>query len=93
MLLCGAERLDHTSTLFYNLGILKVPYIVELRIGIIVLIAYQSLLPKYVQLFFSQHESVFCKAIIMIDRCGLNVLFPSLLLSYALCLSMGQPLC
>ena len=29
-LLCGAKRLDHTSRLFYNLRILKVPDIVEL---------------------------------------------------------------
>ena len=31
-LLCGAMRLDHTSRLFYNLRILKVPDIVELGI-------------------------------------------------------------
>ena len=30
-LLCGAKRLDHTTILFYNLHILKVPDIVELK--------------------------------------------------------------
>ena len=51
-LLCGAKRLDHTSRLFYNLRILKVPDIVELRIGIIMFKAYQNLSPTYVQQFF-----------------------------------------
>ena len=36
-MLCGAKRLDHTSRIFYNLCILKVPDIIELRIGIICL--------------------------------------------------------
>ena len=34
-LLCGAKRLDHTTMLFYNLHILKVPDIVELKNAII----------------------------------------------------------
>ena len=63
-LLCGARRLAHTSRLFYNLRILKVPNIVELRIGIIMFKAYHNLLSKkkpltYVQQFFSQHEFVY----------------------------------
>ena len=58
-LLCGAKRLYHTSWLCYNLRILKVPDIVELRIGIIMFKAYHNLLPMYVQQFFSQHESVY----------------------------------
>ena len=58
-LLCGAKRLDHTSRLFYNLRILKVPDIVGLRIGIITLKAYHNLLATYVQQFFSQHEYVY----------------------------------
>ena len=51
-LLCGAKRLDHTSRLFYDLRILKVPDIVKLRIGIIVFKAYHNQLPTYVQQFF-----------------------------------------
>ena len=43
-LLRGAKRLDHTSRLFYNLHILKVPDIVELNIGIIMFKAYHNLL-------------------------------------------------
>ena len=58
-LLCGVKRLDHTSRLFNNFCILKVPDIVELRIGIIMLKAYHNLLPTYEQQFFSQHESVY----------------------------------
>ena len=42
-LLCGAYRLDHTYRLFYNLCILKVPDIVELRIGIVMFKAYHNL--------------------------------------------------
>ena len=58
-LLCGAKRLDHTSRLFYNFCILKIPDIVELRIGIIMLKAYHHQLPTYVQHFFRQHESIY----------------------------------
>ena len=59
-LLCGAKKLDNTSRLFYNLHILKVPDIVELRIGIIMFKAYHNQLPMYVQqFFFTQHESVY----------------------------------
>ena len=52
-------RLDHTSRLFYNVHILKVPDIVELRIGIIMFKVYHNLLPTYAQQFFSRHESVY----------------------------------
>ena len=58
--LCGANRLDHTSKLFYNLCIIKVPDIMELRIRIIMFMIYHNLLPTYVQQFFSQPE--FCNA-------------------------------
>ena len=51
-LLCGVKRLDHTFRLFNNFCILKVPDIVELRIGIIMLKAYHNLLPTYEQQFF-----------------------------------------
>ena len=57
-LLIGAKRMDHTSKIFYNLCILKVPDIVKLRIDIIMFKAYQNLLPTFVQQFFSHHESV-----------------------------------
>ena len=36
-LLCGAKRLDHTSRLFYNLCIVKVPDIVELKLVLLCL--------------------------------------------------------
>ena len=36
-LFCGAKRLDHKTTLLYNLHILKVPDIVELKTAIIML--------------------------------------------------------
>ena len=57
---CGAKRLDHTSRLFYNLHILKVPDIVELRIGIIMCKAYYNLLPMYVQQFFQSARICLC---------------------------------
>ena len=57
-LLCGAKRLDHTSRLFYNLCILKVSYIVELRICIIMFKGY-NLLSMNVQRFLSQYESIY----------------------------------
>ena len=57
-LLCGAKRLDHSFRLFYNLCNLKVPDIVELRIGIIMFNACHILLPKNVQQFFSQYECI-----------------------------------
>ena len=41
-LLCGANRLDHKSRLFYNFRILKVPGIVELRICIIMFKVYHN---------------------------------------------------
>ena len=57
-LLCGAKMLDHTSRLFYNCRILKVPDVLELRIAIIMFKAYYNLLPMNVQQFVSQHESI-----------------------------------
>ena len=41
-LLCGATRLDHTTMLFYNLHILQVPDIVELKTAIIMFKALQQ---------------------------------------------------
>ena len=41
-LLCGAKRLDHTTMLFYNLHILKVPDIVELKTAIIMYKAFHN---------------------------------------------------
>ena len=58
-LLCGAKRLDHTTMLFYNLHILKVPDIVELKTAIIMFKAFHNLLPLNVQQFFSIYESVY----------------------------------
>ena len=58
-LLCGAKRLDHTTMLFYNLHILKVPDIVKLKTAIITLKAVHNLLQLNVQQFFSIYESVF----------------------------------
>ena len=63
------QRLDHTSRLFYNLRILKVPDTVQLRTAIIMLFYYYiiiNLLPKNVQVFqqvrvclYSQTRSTF----------------------------------
>ena len=58
-LLCGAKRLDHTTMLFYNLHILKVPDIVELKTAIIMFKAFHNLLPLNVQQFLSIYESVY----------------------------------
>ena len=41
-LLCGAKRLDHTTMLCYNLHILKVADIVELKTAIIMFKAFQQ---------------------------------------------------
>ena len=51
-LLCGAKRLDHTTMLFYNLHILKVPDVVELKPAVIMFKAFHNLLPLNVQQFF-----------------------------------------
>ena len=58
-LLCGAKRLDHTPMLFYNLCILKVPDIVELKTAIVMFKAFHNLLPLNIQQFFSIYESVY----------------------------------
>ena len=47
-LLCRAKRLNHRSRLFYNFCILKVPDIVELTAGTIMLKAYHNILLTYV---------------------------------------------
>ena len=48
-LICRAERLDHTSCLFSELRILKVPDIVEIRIAVILYNANNNLLPVNIQ--------------------------------------------
>ena len=48
---CGTKRLDHTTMLFYNLHILKVPDIEELKTAIIMFKAFHNLLPLNVQVF------------------------------------------
>ena len=58
-LLCVAKRLDHTTMLFYNLHILKVPGIVELKTAIIMFKSFHNLLQLNVQQFFNIYESVY----------------------------------
>ena len=51
-LICGAQRLDHTSSLFYDLRILKLPDMVKLKTAEIMYKAYNSSLPNNIQNLF-----------------------------------------
>ena len=48
-LICGARRLDHTNPLLKQLGILKVVDLVTFNTSIIMLKAYQNVLPDSLQ--------------------------------------------
>ena len=48
-LICGAQRLDHTSNLFYDLRNLKLPDMVKLKTAEITYKAYNNSLPNNIQ--------------------------------------------
>ena len=58
-LICRVKRLDHTSCLFSELRILKVPDIVEIRTAVILYKANNNLLPVNIQFFFTLYKSVY----------------------------------
>ena len=51
-LICGAQRLDHTSSLFYDLRILKLPDMVKLKTAEIKYKAFNNSLPNIIQNLF-----------------------------------------
>ena len=56
---CRAKRLDHTSSLFSELRILKVQDIVEIRTALIMYKANSNLLPVNIQKLFTLYKSVY----------------------------------
>ena len=57
--ICRVKRLDHTSFLFSELRVLKVPDIVEVRTALIMYKANNYLLPVNIQNFFTLYKSVY----------------------------------
>ena len=57
-LIYRAERLDHTSCVFPELHILKVPDIVEIRTALIMYKANNNWLPANIQKLFTLYKSV-----------------------------------
>ena len=51
-IICGAERLDHTPSLFYDLRILKLPDMVKLKTAEIIYKAFNNSLPTNIQKLF-----------------------------------------
>ena len=51
-LICGAQRLDYTSNLFYDLRILKLPDMVKLKTAEITYNTYNNSLPNNIQHLF-----------------------------------------
>ena len=58
-LICRAKRLDHTSCLFSELRILKVPDIVEIRTAHIMYKTNNHFLPVIIQKVFTLYKSVY----------------------------------
>ncbi len=52
-LICGATIMDHTNTLFYDLHILKLPDVVELKTAIIMFKAFHNVLAVNAQQVFN----------------------------------------
>ena len=58
-LVCGVKRLEHTSILFQQLGILKFVDLVKLKTAIIMFRAFHNELPSNLLNFFKPHVSVY----------------------------------
>ena len=55
-LICGAQRLHHTSSLFYDLRILKLPDMVKLKTAEIMYKAFNNSLPNNIQTLFVLYD-------------------------------------
>ena len=58
-LVCGVKRLEHTNTLFQQLGDLKFVDLVQLKTAIIMFNAFHNELPSNLQNFFKPYVSVY----------------------------------
>ena len=57
--ICGAQRLDHISNLFYDLRILKLPYMLKLKTAEIMYNAFNNSLPNIIPKLFALHDPTY----------------------------------
>ena len=58
-LICGAQRFDHTSSLFYDLRILKLPYMMKLKTAEIMYKAFNNSLQNNIQKLFVLYDPLY----------------------------------
>ena len=58
-LICGAHRLGHTSSLFYDFHILKLPDMLKLKTAEVMYKAFNNSLPNNIQKLFILYDPIY----------------------------------